>query len=156
MQSEIYHGRVLELAGNISHCQRLDHADVSATKVSRICGSTLTLDLEVDGNTITNIGMELKACALGQAAAAILSENAIGATFREVIDARHQMHAMLKDGAKPPKGRFWELRHLQGVRNYPPRHVSTMLAFDAAAAAIESLRNNRHHTSGALKSNPEK
>jgi NifU-like protein involved in Fe-S cluster formation len=134
---DLYHPRILELAADIAHIGRLAQPDATSTKVSRVCGSVVTVDLKLDGDTIADIGLEVSACALGQAAAAILAANAIGASIEEVRGAREALRAMLKHGAPPPQGRFWELRHLAGVKDYPPRHASTMLAFDAAVEAAE-------------------
>jgi NifU-like protein involved in Fe-S cluster formation len=136
----LYHPRVLELAAEISHIGRLSAPMGSSTKVSRVCGSVVTVDLDLEGDRIARLGMEVEACALGQAAAAILAKHGIGATAEEVRAARDALRAMLKEGGPPPTGRFWELRHLEGVRDYPPRHTSTMLAFDAAVEAIEHAR----------------
>jgi len=140
--SELYHNRVLELAANIANVGRLADAQGSAEKVSRICGSTVRVDVRLsdDGETIEAIAVDPKACALGQAATSILSDNAIGASVAEIIAAYDGLRAMLKEGAEPPEGRFWELRHLSGVVDYPQRHTSTMLAFSAAVAAIEAAR----------------
>lgn len=138
---DLYHGRVLELAANIPQSGRLARPDGSATKVSRVCGSTVTVDVVLAGETIAALAVEAQACALGQAAAAILAEHAVGADIAEVAAARDALGAMLKEGAAPPAGRFWELRHLEGVRDYPPRHASTMLAFEAAVAAIGLARS---------------
>lgn len=134
---ELYHPRVLELAANIAHAARLENPQASATCVSRICGSTITVDVCLDGEIVREIGMEVQACALGQAAAAILAASALGASAGEVRAARDALAAMLRAGGAPPGGRFWELRHLEGVKEYPPRHTSTLLAFDAAVEAIE-------------------
>ena len=149
---DLYHNRVLELAVDIPNVGTLDDAHGSATKVSRICGSTVRVDIKLsgDGNTIDAIAVDPKACALGQAATAILSENAIGATYDELVAARDQLRAMLKDGGEPPRGRFWELRHLEGVRDYAPRHASTMLAFEAVLEAIETARTIRAAAANAL------
>lgn len=149
---DLYHNRVLELAADIPHVGSLADAHGSATKVSRICGSTVRVDVKLseDGETVTDIAVDPKACALGQAATAILSEHAIGATFDELVAVRDALRAMLKDGAEPPKGRFWELRHLEGVRDYPPRHASTMLAFEAILEAIETTRTSRAAAADAL------
>lgn len=133
---ELYHARVLELAADIPHVGRLDRPQGSATKVSRVCGSIVSVDLALQDGRITAFAIEPKACALGQASAGVLALNAIGASAEEVIAARDGLRAMLKNGAPPPEGRFWELRHLEGVREYPARHASTLLAFEAAAAAI--------------------
>lgn len=140
--SDLYHNRVLELAATIPHVGHLSDAHGSAEKVSRICGSTVRVDVRLsdDGETIDAIAVDPKACALGQAATAILAENALGAKTTEIIDAHDALRAMLKDGAEPPEGRFWELRHLAGVADYPQRHTSTILAFAAAVAAIEAAQ----------------
>lgn len=142
---DLYHNRVLELAADIPNVGVLADADGSATKLARICGSTVRVDvkLSADGETIEAIAVDPKACALGQAATAILAEHAVGATYAELVEARDAMRAMLKDGGEPPRGRFWELRHLEGVRDYAPRHASTMLPFEAILEAIETARTNR-------------
>lgn len=149
---DLYHNRVLELAADIPHVGSLEDADGSATKVSRICGSTVRVDLNLseDGQTIAAIAVDPKACALGQAATAILAEHAIGATYDDLVHVRDQLKAMLKDGGAPPRGRFWELRHLEGVRDYPPRHASTMLAFEAVLEAFETARTSRAAAADAL------
>ncbi len=145
MFGELYHNRVLELAADIPHVGALPNAEASVEKVSRVCGSTVRVDVRLDeaGERVAAIAVDPKACALGQAATAILAQNAIGASVDEIRAARDALRAMLKDGAPPPGGRFWELRHLAAVRDYPPRHVSTMLAFEAALEAIETARTNR-------------
>jgi NifU-like protein involved in Fe-S cluster formation len=97
----------------------------------------VTVELKLKDGKVSEIAVHPKACALGQAAAGVLAMHAIGATAEEIRAARDGLRAMLKEGAEAPKGRFWELRHLAGVRDYPPRHASTMLAFDAAVAALE-------------------
>ena len=137
---DLYHPRILELAANIPHVGRLDQPDGAATKESRVCGSVVTVELKLKDGLISDIAVHPKACALGQAATGVLAMNAIGATPAEIRAARDGLSAMLKDGAEPPAGRFWELRHLQGVRDYPPRHTSTMLAFDAAVEAMEQAK----------------
>ena len=134
---DLYHPRVLELAADIPHLGRLDQPDGAATKVSRVCGSVVTVELKVKDRKIIDIAVHPKACALGQAATGVLAMHAVGATPEEIREARDALRAMLKEGGEPPTGRFWELRHLQGVRDYPPRHASTMLAFDAAVDALE-------------------
>lgn len=135
--NDLYHPRVLELAAETPHVGRLNAPMGSATKVSRVCGSVVTVDLDVADGVVTRFAIEPKACALGQAAAAVLAMHAIGARVEEIRAARDALWTMLKEGGPAPEGRFWELRHLEGVRDYPPRHASTMLAFDAAVAAIE-------------------
>jgi len=135
---DLYHPRIMELAADIPHVGRLDAPDGASTKVSRVCGSVVTVELNVRDGVVSEIAVHPKACALGQAATGVLAMNAVGATPAEIREARDALQAMLKDGAPPPSGRFWELRHLEGVRDYPPRHASTMLAFDAACNALDA------------------
>ncbi len=137
MYGDLYHGRVLELAAEMPHVGRLSEPDGTSTKVSRICGSVVTVDLKVKDGKISEFAIDPKACALGQAAASVLAQNIIGATPEEVRAARDALRRMLKDEGPAPDGRFWELRHLEAVREFPPRHLSTMLAFEAAVAALE-------------------
>ena len=140
MSGDLYHNRVLELAADIPNVGHLDAPDGAAHKVSRVCGSEVNVEVALsdDGETISEVAVESKACALGAATLSILAEHAVGATPREIIQARDALKAMLKDGGEPPQGRFWELRHLQGVADYPQRHMSTLLAFEAGVAAVEA------------------
>jgi NifU-like protein involved in Fe-S cluster formation len=140
MFGELYHNRVLELAAHIAHVGLLPDAEATIHKVSRVCGSEVTVSLRLDatGSHIDAIGVVVQACALGQASASVLTANAVGAAVSEVEAARNALRAMLKEGGPPPQGRFYELRHLAGVRDYPARHASTLLAFDAAVEAIDT------------------
>jgi len=137
---DLYHPRIFELAGDIAHQGRLAGAHGTSTKVSKVCGSVVTVDLTLDGDVVTGLGIEVEACALGQASASVFAANATGARVDEIVAARDALKAMLKENGPPPTGRFWELRHLEGVRDYPMRHVSTLLAFEAAVAAIADAR----------------
>lgn len=139
---ELYHPRILELAADLDEFERLAEPHGSATRVSRVCGSVVTVDVRLDGDVVEAIGIEPKACALGQASAAILAKGAVGASIDDIVAARNALRAMLKEGAPPPQGRFWELRHLLGVRGYPQRHASTLLAFEAAVDALAAARSN--------------
>ncbi|MEM7767298.1 MAG: iron-sulfur cluster assembly scaffold protein [Pseudomonadota bacterium] len=141
MSADLYHNRILELASDIPHLGALEDAGASVEQVSRICGSTIRLDLTLtpDRTHIAAIAVDPKACALGQAATAILTGNAVGASVEEVREAHDALRAMLKDNGPPPGGRFAELRHLAGVADYPPRHTSTLLAFRAAVDAIDAI-----------------
>lgn len=142
---DLYHSRILELAANIPHLGRLEAPDGVATKVSRICGSVVTVELKLRDGAVSEIAVHPKACALGQAATSVLAMHAIGASPAEIGAARDSLRAMLKEGAAPPGGRFWELRHLEGVKDYPARHTSTMLAFDAAVEALAQAGAQRRH-----------
>jgi NifU-like protein involved in Fe-S cluster formation len=137
MSSDLYSNRVLELAADIPHVGALDAPDGKSRRVSRLCGSIVEVGVRLDGDLICDFAIEPKACALGQASSSVLARNIIGATIEDVRNAREQFSAMLKQGGAPPSGRFWELRHLAGVADYPPRHTSTLLAFDAALEAID-------------------
>ena len=152
VMSELYHNRVLELAAGIPHVGDLESPDGSVLKVSRVCGSTVRVDLTLDeaGERVTAIAVDPKACALGQAATSILAEHAVGATIEEIIAARDALKDMLKDNGPPPEGRFWELRHLEPVADYPPRHTSTLLAFEAAVAAIDEALASRGSSRAAV------
>jgi len=137
---DLYHPRIMELAADIPHVGRLDAPDGAATKVSRVCGSVVTVELALKDGLVSDVAVHPKACALGQAATGVFAMHAIGATPKEIRDARDALRAMLKGEGTPPTGRFWELRHLEGVRDYPARHASTMLAFDAAVEALEQAQ----------------
>lgn len=134
---DLYHPRILELAADMPNVGRLDAPDGASTKVSRVCGSVVTVELKLADGKVSDIAVHPKACALGQAATGVLAMHAIGATPAEIRAARDGLRAMLKEGAPAPSGRFWELRHLEGVKDYPARHASTMLAFDAAVEALD-------------------
>jgi NifU-like protein involved in Fe-S cluster formation len=137
MSSDLYSGRVLELAADIPHVGTLTRPQGRAHKVSRLCGSEVSVDVIMDGALVCEFAIEPKACALGQASASVLARNIIGVGRTEIATARDQFKAMLKEGGPPPDGFFWELRYLQAVADYPPRHTSTLLAFDAALEAID-------------------
>ncbi|HHL42538.1 MAG TPA: iron-sulfur cluster assembly scaffold protein [Hellea balneolensis] len=132
----LYNTDILTLAATIEHLGQLQAPQGSARKVSKLCGSWVEVDVNMDGETVSKFAIRLQACALGQASASILSQNAIGATFTELGTARDALKAMLKDGAPAPQGRFAELVKLKDVANYPARHTSTLLAFEAVLAAI--------------------
>lgn len=144
MFGDLYHNRVLELAADIPHLDALANPDGEALKVSRVCGSTVSVAviLDADGR-ISALSVDPKACALGQASTSIFARAAIGKTVDDVRAARDALRAMLKEGAGPPGGDFWELRHLAPVRDYPARHQSTLLAFEAAVAAMEQALSGR-------------
>ncbi|MCF6221835.1 MAG: iron-sulfur cluster assembly scaffold protein [Robiginitomaculum sp.] len=132
----LYNTDVLLLAAKISRVGSLDSPQGSARKVSKLCGSWVEVDICKGDEIVTDFAIRLQACALGQASAAILAEAVIGASTTELQDARDGLRAMLKQGADAPEGRFAKLCLLADVANYPARHTSTMLAFDAVLAAV--------------------
>jgi NifU-like protein involved in Fe-S cluster formation len=140
MSSDLYSNRVLELAADIPNIGQLPSPQGRARRVSKLCGSIVEVDVCLSGQIVSDFAIDPKACALGQAAASVLSRSVIGAEVEEIRQARDMFHAMLKQGGPPPTGRFWELRHLAGVADYPPRHASTLLAFDAALDAIDMAK----------------
>jgi len=135
MIDDLYSARILKAAANMPRAGRLAHPDASAEKVAKLCGSRVVVDVTLKDGRIADYGQEVKACALGQAAAAIMGEHAIGASIQEIESARDALRAMLKEGGPPPEGRFADLAMLAPVKDYPPRHASTMLAFEATAEA---------------------
>lgn len=135
----LYSKKILALAADIPHAERLSDPDATSTKRSPLCGSTITVDIKADRGSITEFGQDVKACALGQAAAAVLGEHAIGLSLDEARTIREDLRAMLKDGAKPPTGKFKKLKLLEPARDYKNRHASIMLAYDATVEAMESV-----------------
>lgn len=135
MIDELYSGRILGLAANLPRTGRLPSPAGSAEKVARLCGSKIIVDVTLKGGRIADFAQEVKACALGQAAAAILGGSVIGAQPEEVELALRAFRAMLKTGGAPPTGRFSDLSMLQVVKDYPQRHASALLAFEATVEA---------------------
>jgi NifU-like protein involved in Fe-S cluster formation len=143
MIDDLYSAKVLTLAANMPLAGRLPAPQASSVKVSKLCGSVVTVDLSLKDGQVAEFAQDVKACALGQASAAVLGANVIGASLAELEAARDALKAMLKAGGPPPQGRFSDLRVLEVVRDYPARHASTLLAFEAvveAAREAEALK----------------
>jgi NifU-like protein involved in Fe-S cluster formation len=136
MLNNIYNQRILELAGNIPRIGRLSQPDATASAHSKLCGSTITVDVSLRDGKVADYAHELKACALGQASASIMARNVVGSTPQELREAREALRRMLKENGPPPEGRWADLAVLEPVRDYKARHGSTMLAFDAVADAV--------------------
>jgi NifU-like protein involved in Fe-S cluster formation len=144
MLNEIYNRKILELAGNIPRIGRLPDPDATATAHSRLCGSTVTIDLKMDGDTVTDFAHDVKACALGQASSSIMARSIVGAKAAELRQLREDMRRMLKEnGAPPADGRWADIAVLEPVRDYKTRHASTMLTFDAVVSAIDQIDAKR-------------
>ncbi|MBN9671057.1 iron-sulfur cluster assembly scaffold protein [Roseibium aggregatum] len=139
MLDDIYNARILDFAGNIPRVGRLEKPDASAKAHSKLCGSTVVVDLCVKDGVVTDFAHDVKACALGQASSSIMARNVIGATDGELRDVQKTMRAMLKEGGSPPEGRFADLKFLEPVRDYKARHASTMLTFDAVVDALDQI-----------------
>ncbi len=150
MIDDLYSAKILTLAANMPRAGRLAAPDASSEKVSKLCGSRVLVDLRLQDGQVVDFAQEVKACALGQASAAVLGANVIGARVDEIESARDQLRAMLKAGGPAPEGRFVDLRALEPVKDYPARHASTLLAFEAAAeAARAALASTPPRTSPA-------
>jgi NifU-like protein involved in Fe-S cluster formation len=144
MLNEVYNSRILELAGNIPRIGRLASPDATATAHSKLCGSTVTVDLKMDGETVTDFAHDVKACALGQASSSIMARNIIGANADELRHLREDVRRMLKENAAPPtNGRWADIAVLEPVRDYKARHASTLLTFDAVVSAIDQIAARR-------------
>jgi NifU-like protein involved in Fe-S cluster formation len=152
MIDDLYSGRILKLAANMPRAGRLAAPDASAEKVSKLCGSKIIVDVVVEDGVVADFAQDVRACALGQAAAAVLGEHVIGASLAEIEVARDALRAMLKADGPGPQGRFSELSVLAPVKDYPARHTSTLLAFEAAAEAVRkalATRDGRTSRAGA-------
>ena len=143
MIDDVYNARILEFAGNIPRIGRLADADASATAHSRLCGSTVTIDLKVEDGLVSDFAHEVKACALGQASSSVMARHIVGSTPDELRQVREAMRAMLKENAAPPEGRFEDLKYLEPVRDHKARHASTMLTFDAVVEALDKIESER-------------
>jgi NifU-like protein involved in Fe-S cluster formation len=139
MINEIYNKRILELAADIPRQGRLSHADGSATAHSKLCGSTVTVDLALKDGRVVDFSHDVKACALGQASSSIMARNIIGSTSDELRALRLEMRAMLKENGPPPHGKWADLAILEPVREYKARHASTLLTFDAVVSALDMI-----------------
>lgn len=139
MLDDIYNSKILEFAGNIPHLGHLENPQAQAKAHSRLCGSTVSVEVCVKGEQIVSFAQDVKACALGQASASILGKNVIGASPPEIREAYAQLYAMLKENGPPPTGRFADLAFLEPVRDYKARHASTMLAFEALVKALDDV-----------------
>ena len=144
MLDDVYNTRILELAGNIPRIGRLPEPDATATAHSKLCGSTVTVDLKMRDGVVTDFGHEVKACALGQASSSIMARNVIGARTDELREVREAVRRMLKENGSPPTGKWDDVKVLEPVRDYKARHASTLLTFDAVMSAISQIEAGRN------------
>ena len=128
---DLYSGRILELATQIPHTGRLDGAAYSARKRAPLCGSTITVDFDLTDGRVSRFGQDVKACALGQAAASVVGQNIMGRDFGQVQAARDQLAAMLARDGPAPDAPFDDLKVLLPARSFTNRHASILLALDA-------------------------
>jgi NifU-like protein involved in Fe-S cluster formation len=139
MLNDIYNKRIIELAGNIPRLGRLPAPDASATAHSKLCGSTVKVDLKMEGPVVTDFAHDVKACALGQASSAIMASHVVGSTADELRALRDTVRQMLKENGAPPQGKWADIALLEPVRDYKARHASTLLTFDAVVDAIGQI-----------------
>jgi NifU-like protein involved in Fe-S cluster formation len=139
MLNDIYNKRIIELAGNIPRLGRLAEPDASATAHSKLCGSTVKIDLKMDGPVVTDFAHDVKACALGQASSSIMASHVVGSSASELRELRETVRKMLKENGSPPQGKWSDIALLEPVRDYKARHASTMLTFDAVVDAIGQI-----------------
>lgn len=140
---KLYSGSILELAADIPHNARLDDPQVSVKKRSPLCGSTVTVDLTLKDGKVADFGQDVKACALGQAAASVVGGAIIGRTPEEIQAARDALRAMLKEDGPTPPAPFDGLEVLRPAAAYKNRHASIMLSLDAASQAVEEARDSQ-------------
>ncbi|MBN9051641.1 MAG: iron-sulfur cluster assembly scaffold protein [Rhizobiales bacterium] len=143
MLNDVYNNRILDLAGNIPRIGRLSDPDASATAHSKLCGSTVTIDLKMDGPAVTDFAHDVKACALGQASSSLMARHVVGATAEELRALRETVRKMLKENGPVPAGKWADFAVLEPVRDYKARHASTLLTFDAVVNAIDQIESKR-------------
>lgn len=139
MLEHIYNQRILEFAADIPRLKRLDRPDATAVAHSKLCGSKVTVDLNMKDGAVTDFGHEVKACALGQASSSILARHVVGSKAEELRALREQMYGMLKNDGPAPTGKWKDLEALTPVRDFKARHASTLLTFDAVVDAINQI-----------------
>ena len=152
MIDDLYSAKILRLVANMPHAGRLAAPDATSEKIAKLCGSKITVDVTLENGRVSDFAQDVRACALGQASAAVLGAHVIGADLAEIEVARDALYAMLKEGGPAPGGRFSELGVLEAVKDYPARHASTLLAFEAALEAVRKatgLTQSRTSRAGA-------
>lgn len=143
MLNDVYNARILELAGNIPRLGRLEKPDASATAHSKLCGSTVTVDLKMNGNVVADFAHDVKACALGQASSSLMARTILGTRAEELRELREAVRRMLKEKADLLNERWDDFRVLEPVRDYKARHASTLLTFDAVVSALDQIESKR-------------
>jgi NifU-like protein involved in Fe-S cluster formation len=141
---DIYSQRILELAAGMPRTARLAAPDATATAHSKLCGSTVTIDLAMEDGVVTDYGQSVKACLLGQSSASVMGREVVGSSAEELRAVGEVMRKMLKQGGPPPEGKWGDLAVLEPVRDYKARHASTLLVFDAVDDAIRQIEAKRN------------
>lgn len=136
---DIYNTKILDLAANIARIERLPTPQATASARSRLCGSEISVDVNIENGRISDYGQTVKACLLGQAAASIMGRQIVGSTPQEIRAAAREMRAMLKDNGPPPSGKWADLAVLEPVRDYKHRHDAVLIVFDAVDKAMTEI-----------------
>lgn len=139
---DIYNSKLLQLAASIPHTGHLSQPDACGEAHSKLCGSTVCVEINIDNGLITDFSQNVKACLLGQAAASIVGQNIIGTSVEEIRSIADQMRRMLKENGAPLAGRWADLNLLAPVKDYKHRQPSTLLIFDALERAIYNYLHN--------------
>lgn len=139
MLDQVYNQRILELAAQMPRVGRLAAPGASATAHSKLCGSTVTVDVTLSDGKVADFAHEVKACALGQAASSIMARNIVGSTPQELRALRETVRKMLKENGAPPQGKWKDVAVLEPVRDFKSRHASTLLTFDAVVDAVDQI-----------------
>ena len=137
---DIYNQRIFELAAAMPRAVRLDGPDAAARAHSKLCGSTVEVEIKLDGDRIADFGQTVKACLLGQASAAIVGREIVGTSEEEFRNVAGEMRRMLKERGPRPDGRWADLGLLEPVKDYPHRHASTLLVFEAVERALDEAK----------------
>ncbi len=141
--SDLYSQRIIELAAGIPPAGRLAAPDATASAHSKLCGSTIAIELAMNGDRVKEYAQSVKACLLGQASAAIMARNIVGSSEAELREVAAEMRRMLKENGPPPSGRWADLAALEPVREVKGRHASTLLAFEAVVRALDQIAEKR-------------
>ncbi|MFZ7090554.1 iron-sulfur cluster assembly scaffold protein [Primorskyibacter sp. 2E233] len=139
---KLYSSRILELAADIPRLERLEAPDATVKKRSPLCGSTITVDVKMRDGKVSDYGQDVKACALGQAAASVVGGAIVGCTESQILEARDALRAMLKEDGPTPPAPFDGLEVLRPAAAYKNRHASIMLALDATSEACAKVRES--------------
>jgi NifU-like protein involved in Fe-S cluster formation len=154
LPEDIYSQRILELAAAIPRTSRLEAPQATAAAHSKLCGSTVTIDLVMQGDVVSDYGQSVKACLLGQSSASVMGREIIGSSAEELREVGAAMRKMLKEGDPPPHGKWGDLAVLEPVRDYKARHASTLLVFDAVEEAIAQVEAKRAASMGQTHADP--
>jgi NifU-like protein involved in Fe-S cluster formation len=139
---KLYSGRILALAADMPRTDRIADPDATSKKRSPLCGSTITVDVKLSHGKISEYGQDVKACALGQAAASVIGANVVGLSRADIETGRDALLDMLKNDGPAPAHPFDDLEVLRPARDYKNRHASILLAFEATLDAIDQAEQS--------------